>query len=433
MTTAAPIIINGQTYENLMPFQVDKIESMVNEFQIFNRLSESHDIEFCPKCGMKNPQFIKGGTKRTGKQMLRCCECGRRFVHDTGSLTFYSHQDSSRWSSFIKSTLEGKSMKKCAEELEVSQKTAFRMRHKLMFFIGEAVPRNILTDQVEVDEKYFAESHKGLIDGKCFEPLTDIFAAKEVEETKSLSSSESARLSSQVASCADRVSKLIFEDEKANKPKKGISHDQVCVMTGIERGGMVEGWATNTAGPTLESAESFLKVVKDESHVWLDGCKAYPSKLEEKKCTYTVVSEETRSKVDHVNNINSFHDYLKDENKAMRGVSSIYINRYTSLWNYKYNNRELGEAEMAMKLLGELGRKQTYFYVRELQSRNIFDDPHIMAKREGRTSVMAAYNTVRYDSRYAGTFYEEIQDSDNESFDDRLTMAVEARCGVSWN
>ena len=87
MTTAAPIIIKGQTYENLMPFQVDKIESMVNEFQIFNLLSESHDIEFCSKCGIKNPQFIKGGTTRAGKQMLRCCECGRRFVHDTGSLT----------------------------------------------------------------------------------------------------------------------------------------------------------------------------------------------------------------------------------------------------------------------------------------------------------------------------------------------------------
>ncbi|MBR2812394.1 MAG: IS1595 family transposase, partial [Solobacterium sp.] len=280
---------------------------------------------------MKNPQFIKGGTTRAGKQMLRCCEYGRRFVHDTGSLTFYSHQDSSRWSSFIKSTFEGKSMKTCAEELEVTQKTAFRMRHKLMFFIGEAIPRNTLTDQVEVDEKYFAESHKGLIDGRCLEPLTDIFAAKEVEEKESLSSSESARLSTRVASCADRVKKLIYEDEKANKPTRGISHDQVCVMTGIERGGMVEGWATNTASPTLESAESFLKAVKNESHVWLDGCKAYPSKLEEKNCTYTIVTEETRTKVDHIYSINSFHDYLKDENKAMRGVSSIYINRYASL------------------------------------------------------------------------------------------------------
>ncbi|MBR2812395.1 MAG: hypothetical protein IKD69_13540 [Solobacterium sp.] len=48
MTTAAPIIINGQTYENLMPYQVDKIESMVNEFKIFNLLSESQDIEYAP-------------------------------------------------------------------------------------------------------------------------------------------------------------------------------------------------------------------------------------------------------------------------------------------------------------------------------------------------------------------------------------------------
>lgn len=29
--------------------------------------------------------------------MLRCKECGKRFVVDRGQLTFYSYQDQSKW------------------------------------------------------------------------------------------------------------------------------------------------------------------------------------------------------------------------------------------------------------------------------------------------------------------------------------------------
>ena len=429
MTITAQNRIDGSAFPDLMPFQLEKLQSMVDEFLMFNLMAVSHDIEFCPKCGQEKPKFIKGGKSHSGKQLFRCCSCGRRFSSDTGTLTFYSHQDFAKWSSFIKSTLEGKSLVACAEEINVTQKTAFRMRHKLMNFIEGAIPRNKLYDQVEVDEKYFPETHKGLIPEECLEPLADIFTLKDIDEKEDLTIDEQDRVHQKIYSLARHVNCLTYNDKKENKPTRGISHGQVCIMTGIERGGMAEGWATNTAGPTLESAESFLTCVKDESHVWLDGSKAYPQKLEDKQCTYTVVSDETRNHVDHVNNVNSLHNFLAEKNKLARGVNSIYINRYTSMWMYAFNNRSLDKTEQAMKLLGELGKKQQYFYIRELENKRIFDDPYVMEKRKGRISVLSAYTKAKYDSSRREDLYESVKGYAGDDPNYSVIESVELRCG----
>lgn len=49
------------------------------------------------KCGYYHPYLVKSCFANSGKQMLRCKECGKRFVVDRGQLTFYSHQDQSKW------------------------------------------------------------------------------------------------------------------------------------------------------------------------------------------------------------------------------------------------------------------------------------------------------------------------------------------------
>ena len=48
-------------------------------------------FEYCPKCGCYHPRLVKSGFANSGKQMLRCKECGKRFVVDRGQLTFYGY------------------------------------------------------------------------------------------------------------------------------------------------------------------------------------------------------------------------------------------------------------------------------------------------------------------------------------------------------
>ena len=68
--------------------------------------------------------------------MLRCKECGKRFVVERGQLTFYSHQDQSKWNELILDTLNGVFLKEIASIINVSERNVFIMRHKLKVSLG---------------------------------------------------------------------------------------------------------------------------------------------------------------------------------------------------------------------------------------------------------------------------------------------------------
>ena len=68
--------------------------------------------------------------------MLRCKECGKRFVVDRGQLTFYSRQDQFIWNELILDTLNGVSLKETAAKINVNVRNFFNMRHKLLVSLG---------------------------------------------------------------------------------------------------------------------------------------------------------------------------------------------------------------------------------------------------------------------------------------------------------
>ena len=49
---------------------------------------DTYHFEYCPKRGCYHPHLVKSGFANSGKQMLRCKECGKRFVIDHDQLTF---------------------------------------------------------------------------------------------------------------------------------------------------------------------------------------------------------------------------------------------------------------------------------------------------------------------------------------------------------
>ena len=68
--------------------------------------------------------------------MLRCKECGKHFVVDHGQLTFYSHQDQSKWNELILYTLNGVSLKETAPKIDVNERNVFNIRHNLLVNLG---------------------------------------------------------------------------------------------------------------------------------------------------------------------------------------------------------------------------------------------------------------------------------------------------------
>ena len=97
---------------------------------------DTYHFEYCPKCGCYHPHLINSGFANSGKQMLRCKSCGNLFVVDRGQLTFYSHQDQSKWNELILDTLNGVSLKETAAKINVNERNVFNMRHKLLVSLG---------------------------------------------------------------------------------------------------------------------------------------------------------------------------------------------------------------------------------------------------------------------------------------------------------
>ena len=146
----------------LEAYQLERINNLVADFIKSNSESDIHQIEYCPKCNCEHPRLIRAGKAGSGKRLLMCSECRGRFVYDTGSLTYYSHQSASKWAQFIEMTIEKSSLNKCAEELNVHKSTAFRMRQKLMAFLKMVQAGDSLSGLCEVDETFIHADCKDL-------------------------------------------------------------------------------------------------------------------------------------------------------------------------------------------------------------------------------------------------------------------------------
>lgn len=64
--------------------------------------------------------------------MFRCKEYGKCFVVDRGQLTFYSHQDQSKWNELILDALNGVTLKETAVKINVNECNVFNMCYKLL-------------------------------------------------------------------------------------------------------------------------------------------------------------------------------------------------------------------------------------------------------------------------------------------------------------
>lgn len=74
--------LNQDTIANLKSFKIEKIDCDSTGHLDTNNKMNMYHFEYCPKCGCYHPQFIKSGFANSVKQILRCKECGKRFVVD---------------------------------------------------------------------------------------------------------------------------------------------------------------------------------------------------------------------------------------------------------------------------------------------------------------------------------------------------------------
>jgi transposase-like protein len=242
----------------------------------------------CPCC--KSAQIVRNGKNR-GKQMYLCRNCKKCFSETSTAAVAHSHSSATVWKQVISDTVDGIPLDQTADSLDLHHETVFNMRHKILYCVEQSLIVNPteLIGVCETDETYVLESEKG----RKF-PENHHRAPRK-------------------------------HGAKASKP--GISNEYVCVCTSVTGADEKVAVSVNRASPdSHEILDVFGERVTENTVILCDGKQSY--NILDDKCTVAVAKR--------INKVNGFHSFIKEKLEGMRGVATIYLNRYNALFSKIY-------------------------------------------------------------------------------------------------
>ena len=301
-----------ETYEKLKEIK-DKAEA---------EKEEESKIKTCPHCGSR--AIVRNG-KRSYRQAYICRNCDKAFVQTTGSAIANSQGSETVWRQVIRDTVEGVSLDKTADNLDLHHSTVFNMRHKILLCLENEISASpVALDGVcELDETYVLESEKG----------------------------------------------RKFPENHHRKPRKrggkaskrGLSNEQICIQTAATGEGKFIAISVNRAAPAKdELLQVFADRITDDTTIICDG-----------NSNYDVFSEQcTVAHIKHPNKVNGFHSFKKERLRKMGGVATIYQNRYNALFSVCY-----GGTESAISKIYSLmtSCSNTFLVIETVKSTNLCD------------------------------------------------------------
>lgn len=261
-----------------------------------------------PKCVFCSGEHVKKIGTKGGRQRYQCLECRKTFSETTHTIMENSHLSRTAWEQVISDTVDGLSVDHTAEALKIHHETAFIMRHKVLLGIAKYLETEpvILESIAELDETYVLESFKG----------------------------------SKFSEDAPRKPRL--HGEKAEK--RGLSSEQICICAGVQRNqGSAYATTVNRANPSGDEIQQvFQGHISSGSVLFTDGAKSYRILEEGIECAVESVEAEQQKKhkIANLNNVNSFHSFIKDRYGRYRGVATKYLNRYNALFSSCFRDRK---------------------------------------------------------------------------------------------
>lgn len=142
--------------------ELKKLESHVKNI-LKKDFYKNRVVECCPVCGSK--EIIKHGLYN-GIQRYKCKKCDKTFSNTTNSLWSYSKKHPELWIKFFELMLEKKTLRFCAEKLNISLVTAFYWRHKILHAMTIDSTPNSLKGVIYVAKTIIPENFKGCRNNK---------------------------------------------------------------------------------------------------------------------------------------------------------------------------------------------------------------------------------------------------------------------------
>lgn len=252
---------------------------------------------YCSKCGCL---LYKNGKTKNEIQKYICSGCKSTSSETTDTIICHSKLSFEVWSDVIDNLLNGFSLRRIAEENNISLLTSFRLRHKVLLALKSFVDNVKLSGRIQSDEKYFAINLKGT------KPVNMPRYSKKRTSTSS--------------------------------PYCGLSHHKICVVSCIDEndnlflkivglGRCTTKMLNDSLGTKLYNA---ISVNADSASAYQEFCKKYNLKLN------AIPSGFHSDGVFNISEINGIHSQLETWLNKFRGVSIRHLQEYLDWFVYVF-------------------------------------------------------------------------------------------------
>jgi transposase-like protein len=245
-------------------------------------------LRMCPHC--QSMHVVRNGLAR-GLQRYKCRDCGSTFNALTKTpLARLRYRE--RWLSQTQALIDGLSITKAAQQLEVARSTAFRWRHRFL-----ALPHHVKAGHfsgiVEADETCLLKSHKG-----------------------------------QRRQRREQGRKARSRGGRATLRGMSVEHDIILVVR--DRSGACADQIVQ-ALDTAHLAAVLQPVLAADAVLCTDGSAALAAAAHHIAVEHHAINASAGQHAIgpwHINNVNGYHSRLKNWLRRFNGVASSYLPHY---------------------------------------------------------------------------------------------------------
>jgi transposase-like protein len=281
--------INTFTHDERMQLR-SALDSIDDKQKVCDTIESAQESgRHCPQCGSNH---IHRHGKSCDLQRYKCAACGKTFNSLTGT-PIARLRKKELWLSYLSGMQESYTVRKAAAKVHVNRKTSFRWRHRFASWMNSNEPTQ-LSGIVEIDETYYRISEKG-----------------------------------------DRHLERKPRKRGSDKGKRGISHEQLCVLVACDRSAHDFEEVTGTGSVKGAWLDKHMKgMIPADSVMVTDGLGSYVHFANKESVTHIVVKNKKGERTKgcyHIQHVNAYHHRLRDWIIGVfHGVASKNMNHY--LW-----------------------------------------------------------------------------------------------------
>ncbi|RWZ54472.1 IS1595 family transposase [Halobacillus fulvus] len=307
---------------------------------VFKEVSERKHKEgyTCSYCHSKRAvRFgkynVKAGAQTVQRQRYRCKDCKKTFT-DVTNTPIHRTRLPHKWLEFVQCMIEGYSLRKASELIDVHYVTLFYWRHKLLSALNQMDVEQF-QGIVEMDETYFLYSEKG-------------------------------------------KRKLSRKPRKrgGSSKKRGISNEQVCVLVARDRQKMTYSRIVGKGRIVKTKLDEAVGTKLSSGNVLCtDAWRAFMTYAKDKGLEHYRFKSDGKERVKgvyHIQNVNNYHGRLKRWIERFNGVATKYLDHYLSWFQFLDSIKHRNDDTTVSRMLVESCLFQTENTYDKLRNINIF-------------------------------------------------------------